>query len=149
VAVLVLLLTLPPTVLWGVGSSILYDRLKYLNLDRLHGIGTQLPRMNLLFVAGAAGIAFFPGSSAFPGLVLLVEEVGPEAQTWGVAAAAVLLFLSAGQVYMQLAFGETPEDLRRAGDLNSRELAAVIPLGLCVAAGLWPGLHSILRTLLP
>ncbi len=148
VALLFLILTLPATVLWGVGASILYDRLKYLDVDRLHGIGTQLPRVNILFATAAVGIAFFPGSLGFPGLVLLLEEVRSTGGAWGVGVAAILLFLSAGHVYVEVAFGETPDDLRRAGDLNRRELAAVIPVGLCVAAGLWPGLHVVLRSLI-
>jgi hypothetical protein len=149
VALLFLLLTLPATVLWGVGASILYDRLKYLDVDRLHGIGTQLPRMNLLLATAAAGVALFPGSLSFPGLAILLEKVSPTAGAWAVGAASVLLFLSAGHVYVQIAFGEAPEDLRRAGDLNRRELAAVIPMGICVSAGLWPGLADVLRSLLP
>jgi NADH:ubiquinone oxidoreductase subunit 4 (subunit M) len=149
VALLFLLLTLPATVLWGVGASILYDRLKYLDVDRLHGIGTQLPRMNLLLATAAAGVAFFPGSLSFPGLAILLEKVSPTAGAVAVGAASVLVFLSAGHVYVQIAFGESAEDLRRAGDLNRRELAAVIPVGLCVAAGLWPGLTGVLRSLLP
>jgi len=148
-AVLLMLVTLPGIVLWGLAASILYDRLKYLDLDRLRGLGAQLPRMNLLYIGAALGVAFFPGTSAFPGLVFLIERAPRGGwEVWGIGAAFLLLFLSAGATYVRMAFGETAEDVRRTGDLNVRELAAVIPLGLCVAAGLAPGLVDVQRSLI-
>ena len=147
VAVFFLLVTIPPTVLWGVGASILFDRLKYLSIDRLRGVGVQLPRMNMLLIAAAVGIAFFPGSSSFAGLASLLEKATIGLEPYLVGAAALLLFLSAGSAYVRICFGEVAEDLRRSGDLNSRELAAVIPVGLCVVVGLWPGIGALLRAL--
>jgi NADH:ubiquinone oxidoreductase subunit 4 (subunit M) len=147
-AALILIVTLPGIILWGLGSSILFDRLKYIELERLRGIGAHLPRMNVLFILGALGIALFPGTSAFAALIVIVEKTETEGEVWRLGAAVVLLFLAAGSTYFRLAFGEVAEDLRRAGDLNRRELSAVIPLGCCVAAGLVPPLVSFLRGLL-
>jgi NADH:ubiquinone oxidoreductase subunit 4 (subunit M) len=146
-ALLLILVTTPPTVLWGLGTSILFDRLKCLEADRLQGIGVQLGRLNLLLIFAALGIALFPGTVGFPGAVFLLEQVTSATEVWCLGAAVVLLLLSSGHAYVRVAFGETSDELRRSGDLNARELAAGVPLGLCVAAGLWPGLAGALRAI--
>ena len=147
-ALLFLLVTAPPTVLWAIGSGILFGRLKHLDLEHIQGIGPQLPRLNLVFIAAVLGVALFPGTSSFAGIVLLLKHAGTWWERLGVGGAAVLLFISAGYAYLRLAFGEVSKELRRAGDLNRRELAAVIPVGLCVAVGLWPGFVKLIKGLI-
>ena len=146
-ALFFLVTTTPPAVLLGIGVSVLNDRLKFLDMDRLHGIGTQLPRIRLLLIFGMLGIAFFPGSSSFSGFVVVLEQAGPGAELWIAVGACVLAFLAGGQAFVSICFGDPPEEVRRAGDLNRRELWGVVPLEILSAAGLWPGLTQYLRTL--
>ena len=148
-ALMLLLLTTAPAVLWGLASSVLFDRLKYLSLERITGLGPQLPRLTLVFLLAAAGMAFFPGSCAFSGFSVLLESARAAPRAWLVCTvAAFTLLLAAGQAYVAIAFGEGGEDVRRSGDLNRRELLGAVPLAVCVAAGLWPGFGAFLVSLL-
>ncbi|HAK96602.1 MAG TPA: hypothetical protein DCM87_16825 [Planctomycetes bacterium] len=144
---LLLLATTPAAVLLGIGPSILYDRLKYLDCGRLSGIAGHLPRMHFLLVVATLGMLFLPGSASFMGLWLVLPYAKAAWEMWLLAGGLLVLLVAGGHTYMTVCFGEGNDDLRRAGDLNPRELSAVIPLAACVLAGLWPGLAQVLRDL--
>ena len=85
---------------------------------------------------------------SFSGVIVLCEGATTAWEVWSIAAAMVLVFFSGAGAYIRICYGEISEDMRRAGDLNMRELTALIPLALCALAGLWPGVTNALRTLL-
>jgi formate hydrogenlyase subunit 3/multisubunit Na+/H+ antiporter MnhD subunit len=143
-----LLVTAPAAVLLGIGVSILYDRFKYLDVHRLSGVAGHLPRMHFLLVVGTLGLVFLPGSASFLGLWLLLPHAQAAWEMWLLAAALLMLLGAGGHAYMCVSFGDGNDDLRRAGDLNLREMTAVIPLAACVLAGLWPGFAKVLKGLL-
>jgi len=147
-AQVLLLATTPAAVLIGIGPSILYDRLKYLDCARVSGIAEHLPRMHFLLAAATLGLLFLPGSVSFMGLQLVLPHAKTAWELWLLTGALLVLLVAGGHTYMSACFGEGNEDLRRAGDLNARELTAAIPLAACVLAGLWPGLARVLRDLL-
>ncbi len=147
-AEVLLLAATPAAVLLGIGVSILYDRLKYLDCTRLCGIAAHLPRMHCLLAVAMLGVVFLPGSASFLGLWLLLPYAITAWEMALLACALLVLFFAGGHTYMRVCFGEGGDDLRRAGDLNTRELAAVIPLAALVLAGLWPGLSKVLREIL-
>ena len=138
-----LLAAVPAMALLGIVVSILYDRLKVFEIDRVRGIATHLPRLHAVLVVAMAGVACVPGASTFPALTVLLEQARAPWECGVLAAALLALFLSIGHAYVSICLGE--DDGLRAGDLNSRELAALVPLAVFVLTGLWPGLAAFLQ----
>jgi len=145
--VLYLLATLPPILMWALAACIVFDRIKFLTLRRLHGLATQLPRLNLALIVGGFGLSVLPGTVGFPGLCLLLERIKGTPALWVALTAVAATFLVCGSTYVRIAFGEVAEELRRAGDLNARELVSMILLGLLTLSGLVPVAAALLRKL--
>ncbi len=141
-------ITAPAFVLFGVGISVLFSRLKTFRILWLSGMGMLLTRFTVLFAVSIPGLAFFPGFSSFYPLVLLMGRKPAVWEVWCIAAAVLVLFLSIGSVFVRLCF----EDIRRGsqgvGDLNKRELWAAVPSAVWICAGLWPGFAAFWWTLI-
>ncbi|MEP7221971.1 MAG: NADH-quinone oxidoreductase subunit M [Novosphingobium sp.] len=121
--------------------GIIYDRLHTREIDRYGGLSINMPRYALFFMLFTMASVGLPGTSGFVGEVLALSGVY-QMSSWVAAVCGTGVILGAAYMlylYRRVAFGELKHaDTAAMLDLDWRELAMVIPLGLAV---LWMGIY--------
>ena len=121
--------------------GVLYDRVHSREIARYGGVAKIMPAYALIFMLFTMGNVALPGTSAFPGELLVIVgafRVNPwvafGAATGMILGAAYMLYL-----YRRVIFGRiTRDDLRALLDLSPREHAVFAPLILLT---LWMGVY--------
>ncbi|HKT14380.1 MAG TPA: NADH-quinone oxidoreductase subunit M [Allosphingosinicella sp.] len=121
--------------------GVIYDRLHTREIDRYGGLSTNMPAYALLFMLFTMASVGLPGTSGFVGEFLslvgayqLNSWVALVATTGIILGAAYMLYL-----YWRVAYGKLVKpDVAAMPDLNLRELAMLVPIGLVV---LWMGVY--------
>jgi len=121
--------------------GIIYDRLHTREIDRYGGLSINMPRYALFFMLFTMASVGLPGTSGFVGEVLALSGVY-QISSWVAAVCGTGVILGAAYMlylYRRVAFGDQKNaDAAAMLDLDWRELAMVIPLGLAV---LWMGIY--------
>ncbi|MDE2562234.1 MAG: NADH-quinone oxidoreductase subunit M [Sphingomonadales bacterium] len=121
--------------------GIIYDRLHTREIDRYGGLAINMPRYALFFMLFTMASVGLPGTSGFVGEFLslagiyqLSSWVALGGTTGIILGAAYMLYL-----YRRVVFGDQKNaDAAAMADLDWREIAMVVPLGLAV---MWMGIY--------
>jgi NADH-quinone oxidoreductase subunit M len=121
--------------------GVIYDRLHTREIERYGGLSNNMPAYALLFMLFTMASVGLPGTGGFVGEFLAL--VGAyEANSWVAAVATTGIILGAAYMlwlYWRVAFGTSRNaDAAAMPDLNARELALLVPIGLAV---LWMGVY--------
>lgn len=112
------------------------------DVDRLGGIVARMPRLTAFFLLFAMSGLGMPGTSGFPGELLIVVAALHSHTGAGLAALFGMILAAAGFLSpFRKAFLGVPHnpDIALADDLLPRELACLlVPAALTVAIGVWP-----------
>lgn len=123
--------------------GLLYKRVKSVTIDELGGIASVAPRFAFFFVFFALSIAGLPGTGGFVAELLII--IGAfKAHVWiGVLTATTMLssMLYIFWMLQRTMFGPTSTRTVVFADLNSREMAMLIPIVLLLlVTGIVPSL---------
>ncbi len=123
--------------------GLLYKRVKSVTIDELGGIASVAPRFAFFFVFFALSIAGLPGTGGFVAELLII--IGAfKAHVWiGVLTATTMLssMLYIFWMLQRTMFGPTSMRTEAFVDLNSREMAMLIPIVLLLlVTGIVPSL---------
>ncbi len=121
--------------------GVIYDRLHTREIDRYGGLAINMPKYALLFMLFTMASVGLPGTSNFVGELLALMGVY-QASSWVALVCTTGIILGAAYMlylYRRVVFGDlTKDDVKAMPDLNARELAMLVPLGLAV---LWMGIY--------
>jgi len=121
--------------------GIIYDRLHTREIDRYGGLSINMPQYALFFMLFTMASIGLPGTSGFVAEFLSLAGIY-KVSTWVTFVCATGVILGAAYMlylYRRVAFGEQKNaDAAAMPDLDLRELALVVPLGLAV---LWMGVY--------
>jgi NADH-quinone oxidoreductase subunit M len=121
--------------------GVIYDRLHTREIDRYGGLAINMPRYALLFMLFTMASVGLPGTSNFVGELLALMGVY-QASSWVALVSTTGIILGAAYMlylYRRVVFGDlVKDDVKAMPDLNARELAMLVPIGLAV---LWMGVY--------
>jgi NADH-quinone oxidoreductase subunit M len=115
----------------------LHERRHSLEIADYGGIATPAPRLATVFLITTLASIGLPMLNNFVGEFLVLQGAALVNFRWAVWAALGVILSACDMLWLyQRAFlGETPEEVRHhVGDLNRREMAAVVPLLLLMVA---------------
>ncbi len=121
--------------------GVIYDRLHTREIDRYGGLSINMPRYALLFLLFTMASIGLPGTSGFVGEFLSLVGVY-EVSSWAAIICTTGIILGAAYMlylYRRVAYGVIKsDDVAAMPDLNKREIALLLPIGLVV---LWMGVY--------
>jgi NADH-quinone oxidoreductase subunit M len=121
--------------------GMLYDRTHTRELDRLGGLGAQVPALAGFFLVVALSSLALPGLNGFVGEFLILSGTFEVARLAAVIAAAgvVLSAIYLLWAYQRTMHGELRPGLERTPDLSARDYAALVPVIVAIVAiGVYP-----------
>jgi len=121
--------------------GVVYDRLHTREISRYGGLSNNMPRYALLLMFFTMASVGLPATSGFVAEFLVLIGLY-QASSWATLVMTTGIILGAAYMlwlYRRVAFGSAAgDDTRAMPDLNARELAILLPIGVAV---LWMGVY--------
>lgn len=123
--------------------GLLYKRVKSVQISELGGIASQAPKFTFFFAFFALSIAGLPGTGGFVSELLIIIGAFKASMWIGVLTATTMLsaMLYVFWMLQRTLFGPAGSCEKECADLNTRELAMLLPLAaLLLITGIAPSL---------